>query len=148
MELIEQGILSSTSKRIQVSMGLHRIVVRAQRDTVNINKRRMAQGIAPNVVHSWDAAHLMATVNKCKDYGIDNFAMVHDSYGTHAADIELMSVCLREAFIDQYTPDILEDFREEIIKQLPEDLAELIPEIPEKGSLDLQQVMDSEFFFA
>ena len=39
------------------------------RVTGNINKRAQAQGIAPNFIHSMDAAHLQLTVVMAKDAG-------------------------------------------------------------------------------
>ncbi|SHL15096.1 DNA-directed RNA polymerase [Halomonas caseinilytica] len=54
---------------------------------------------------------------------------------------------LREAFIEMYTEqDVLADFKEELEEQLPEDVE--LPDLPKKGSLDLEQVMESDFFFA
>lgn len=143
-----QNYYESDVKRVRVMMGTQQISLRTQVDSTRINKRRMAQGIAPNVVHSWDAAHMMRTILKCKDAGIDSFSMIHDSYGTHACDVETMGSCLREAFIEQYTPDLLEEFKQEIIKQLPDKLIEKLPDIPAKGTLDLSLVQQSEFFFA
>ncbi len=46
-----------------------------------INKDRAANGVAPNLVHACDAAHLLLTVRACKREGIDNVATVHDSFG-------------------------------------------------------------------
>ena len=143
-----QNYYESDVKRVRVMMGTQQISLRTQVDSTRINKRRMAQGIAPNVVHSWDAAHMMRTIIKCKDAGIEHFSMIHDSYGTHACDVETMATCLREAFIEQYTPDLLEEFKQEIMKQLPDKLIEKLPDIPPKGTLDLSLVLQSEFFFA
>jgi hypothetical protein len=54
-----------------------------------MDKSRQANGIAPNFVHSMDAAHLMKTIIKAKDkHDIEDFSVVHDSFGTHACDID------------------------------------------------------------
>ena len=74
--------------------------------------------------------------------------MIHDSYGTHAADATELSYRLRRAFVDQYQGDVLKDFRDQLIEQLPEEIAAQIPPLPPMGTLDLEQVMDSEYFFA
>jgi DNA-directed RNA polymerase len=60
------------------------------------NCRKHKQGISPNFVHSCDAAHMMKTVNAAKAAGIDSFLMIHDSYATHAADMEALRGILRE----------------------------------------------------
>ena len=42
----------------------------------------------------------------------------------------------------------LNNFREDVLKQLPDKLKSKLPEVPSKGDLDIQQLRDSEFFFA
>ena len=113
-----------------------------------LNKRRQTTGIAPNYVHSLDASHLMLTINYCLDAGIDSFCMIHDSYGTHAADADGLSLQLRKAFYDQYSEDVLIKFRDELVATLPEKLKKLMKPLPAKGNLDLDLVLDSEYFFA
>jgi DNA-directed RNA polymerase len=46
-----------------------------------IAKDKAAAGIAPNFVHSHDAAHLLLTVAACCKEGITDIATVHDSFG-------------------------------------------------------------------
>ena len=113
-----------------------------------LNKRKQAQGIAPNFVHSMDAAHMMSTVNACLEKGLSAFAMVHDSYGTHAGNIDVLATELRRAFVVQYSSDVLGTFRQQLVEQLPPKLAEKIPPLPAMGSLDLEAVTASEYFFA
>ena len=106
-----------------------------------MDKSRQANGIAPNFVHSMDAAHLMKTIIKAKDkHDIEDFSVVHDSFGTHACDIEQLGMILRETFIEIYSEDVLGKFREEQNCELPA--------LPEYGELDITEVMDSEFFFS
>jgi DNA-directed RNA polymerase len=117
-------------------------------ESEKLDKRKQSQGIAPNFVHSMDAAHLMATINACAGQGITSFAMVHDSYGTHAGNIDVLAYELRRAFVDQYSSDVLGTFREQLVAQLPPELAAKIPPLPPTGKLDLEAIMDSEYFFA
>lgn len=114
-------------------------------DTDEIDARKQAQGIAPNFVHSLDAAHMVATVAKCLDAGINDFAMVHDSYGTHAGSVGRLSVLLREAFVEQYSRPVLQEFVDSILSRA--DQAKLPPP-PASGTLDLESVKASEYFFA
>ncbi|CAD5189966.1 unnamed protein product [Musa acuminata subsp. malaccensis] len=44
----------------------------------------------PNFVHSLDGSHMMMTAVACKRAGL-NFAGVHDSYWTHACDVDQMN---------------------------------------------------------
>jgi DNA-directed RNA polymerase len=58
--------------------------------------------------------------------------------------VEAMSTILKEEFIDIYKADILEDFRQEILKQ-KEGL--VLTPTPEYGTLDLSQIIHADFFF-
>lgn len=120
-------------------------------ETEQIDKRKQANGISPNFVHSMDASHLMLTIDKCLKNGITDFSFVHDSYATHAANTDMMAKLLREAFVEQYSQDVLHRFKEEIVEQLKEvkpELIKKIPPIPEKGKLKLDEVKNSKYFFA
>ena len=134
--------------RMQTVYGGIRLQCGIWEDTLKLDRRKMSSGIAPNFVHSLDASHCMSTVNLCRDFGIQNFAMVHDSYGTLAADVGKLAYYLREAFITQYTNDVLQAFRDEIALQLPPELAAELPPIPPKGGLNLGAVRQSRYFFA
>uniref|UniRef100_A0A8H7XSX2 DNA-directed RNA polymerase n=1 Tax=Psilocybe cubensis TaxID=181762 RepID=A0A8H7XSX2_PSICU len=60
----------------------------------------------PNFIHSLDATHMLLTAIKCNDRGL-TFASIHDSYWTHACDIDTMSEAIRETFISLHQSDIL-----------------------------------------
>ena len=57
-----------------------------------------ASGIAPNYVHSNDAAHLALTASAFKG----SFGAVHDSFATHANDIPDLNTAIREKFSEMY----------------------------------------------
>lgn len=138
-------------ERIKVHFNGQRVDLWIAKDGEKLSKRRQAAGIAPNFVHSLDSAHLMATVNLAQVNGIESFCVIHDSFATHACNTSMLNAVLREAFVQQYTPDVLARFRDEIAEQLqitsPE-LVEKIPPLPAKGTLDLDRVRESDFFFA
>ena len=119
------------------------------RETGQLDKNRQSNGVSPNFVHSIDSSHLMITIDVAKQCGIHSFAMVHDSYGTHAADAQEMWACLRHAFVEMYKQrDVLEDFRNDLLNMLPPEKHHEVGEIPSKGDLDIEVVLNSEFFFA
>ncbi|MGH0000079.1 DNA-directed RNA polymerase [Pseudovibrio ascidiaceicola] len=137
------------ARRVKTKMGdaIVKLTMREEEDT--IDQRRMQNAISPNFVHSMDATHLVMSVCYAVDNGIQHFAMIHDSFGCHAADTARLGACLREAFVDLYSDmDVLDDFREQILRQVDEADMKKIPELPSKGSLDLEKVRDSDFFFA
>jgi len=113
-----------------------------------LDRRRQTLGISPNFVHSCDASHMMLTTCIAQENGVADFAMIHDSFGTHAGNTETLSAALRMAFVEQYRGDVLGNFRQELIDQLPPEVAAELPELPDTGSLDLNAVLESAYFFA
>lgn len=114
-----------------------------------VKKEKSANGIAPNFVHAYDAAHLMLTVNAAVAEGITQHALVHDSFGCLAADAGRYNEIIREQFVKLYTDhDVLADIRNETLKQISVANAHRVPEVPTKGSLDLTEVLRSDYAFA
>lgn len=146
--LVVQDYKVELGERIDFNLLDKRITLTVVKEGDALDTRKQAQGISPNFVHSMDASHMMLTVNACLDEGVTAFAMIHDSYGTHAADAETLSRVLREQFVHQYQTNVLEEFREEVLTILPEEKHGDVPPVPPMGTLDLEAVLDSEYFFA
>lgn len=149
---IQQAYMETTGKRVQLYFGGKRTEFLLQVAGKKLNGRKQSAGIAPNVIHSFDSGHMMRTLSMGRGAGIEDFSFIHDSYGTHACHMDEMSEMLREAFIQQYSNDLLGKFRDEIVEQLTrsgaEDLVEKIPPLPPRGTLDLSGVRESRYFFA
>jgi DNA-directed RNA polymerase len=136
-----QGSVKWESVRVKTQL-CGRCELYVAHDTAEIDARKQAQGVSPNFVHSMDATHLMATVNRGTD--ITHWAMVHDSYGTYACDIPKLAVHLREAFVNIYkNNDVLNQFRDEL--QLSSGVQ--LPPVPPTGELDIEDVLEAEYFF-
>ncbi|KAL2618343.1 hypothetical protein AAZV13_08G240750 [Glycine max] len=105
--------------------------------------KRQRTAFPPNFVHSLDGSHMMMTTVACKKAGL-NFAGVHDSYWTHACDVDEMNRILREKFVELYDAPILENLLESFQKTFP---ALNFPPLPERGDFDLQEVLESTYFF-
>lgn len=148
---VMQDYKESEEDRIKIHFGGERVRIQLRRETQKIAGGRQAAGIAPNYVHSLDSAHLMATVELGLANGLYDFAVIHDSFAVHACDTTLFNRVIREAFVAQYETNLLEKFRDEVIEQLqalaPEQV-EKIPPLPRVGNLELERVIDSDFFFA
>ncbi|RDW80497.1 hypothetical protein BP5796_05195 [Coleophoma crateriformis] len=71
-----------------------------------IHKRKQLQGFPPNFIHSLDATHMILSALQCDEMGI-SFAAVHDSFWTHACDINSMNSVLRDAFIRIHSEDVI-----------------------------------------
>lgn len=112
--------------------------------TSNVDTRGATQAIAPNFVHSLDAAHMFLTIRKMSLTGIEDYCMIHDSFGCHPNQADDMLVCIKEEFLRIHSENQLQKFKDEIENQLGVQL----PPIPNRGDLDLSGVLDSEYFFA
>ena len=44
--------------------------------------------------------------------------------------------------------DVLKEFKEDVFHQIPENLRAKLPEVPEKGDLDITLLRECDFFFA
>ena len=99
------------------------------------DRRGFMCGISPNFVHSMDASHMALVVANWED----DFGAVHDSFSTHASDVESLMSTTREQFVDMYDK---------------ENFYDVIPfgkgyngEVPTIGTLNIQEVNDSNYFF-
>lgn len=129
----------------EAAKGKVRLMVSEETD--KLSTRLNANGVAPNFVHSMDGCALRKTVTLSYNNGVDAFAVVHDSFGTHAADMETLGACIRHAFVEMYEEhDVLDEFYRMALEALPV-LDDLTPP-PDMGRLDLSAVHKSDFFFA
>ncbi|KAM4132098.1 hypothetical protein ACJW30_01G224600 [Castanea mollissima] len=118
-------------------------VLTLQRETEKVMVKRQRTAFPPNFVHSLDGSHMMMTANSCKKAGL-NFAGVHDSYWTHACDVDELSRILREKFVELYEMPILENLLESFQQSFP---TLSFPPLPERGDFDLRDVLESPYFF-
>ena len=144
--LVKQSYPNTSRRRIKTKLGDKLVYLSLQEQhRYRLDSRRQANGISPNWVHANDGCHLRMTLNLAADNGVTHFAMVHDSFGCHASDVPMLSACIREAFVALYVDnDPMENFLLEA-QELTEDP---LPSLPEKGSLDVTAVRESEFFFS
>lgn len=147
--LVNQAYTKKKIKRLDTLVGSIRVTLQIGKDTKEIDKNKAALAIAPNFIHSLDAAHCQRSINRCFNSGLKSLAMIHDSYGTLANDVDELNFFLRDEFVKMYSEkNILEDFVEQIKKQLPEELTKKIPAIPTFGTFDLNNIYKSKYFFA
>lgn len=109
-----------------------------------VRASKQASSLPPNFVHSLDACHLMMTVAAGSATGITHWMMIHDSFGTHACDVDHLNLTLREEFVKLYEINVLEQFRAQVIEQTGHDPGPP----PARGTFDLARVLDSPYFFA
>ena len=115
--------------------------------TDEISQIEQTKGIAPNFIHSLDATHLFLTILLAKKRGVDSFATIHDSFGTHACDIDILQKAIKSSFIEMYSKDILENLRDDIKNLYGIDLKP-IKYLKTKEEFKLYKVQESLYFFS
>ena len=91
-------------------------------------------------MHSLDATHMLLVAKAMQDC---HLAMIHDDFGTHASDISKLHKVIREQFVLMYTGDLLQEFKDEVEWRTGVEL----PDVPARGSLDIQEIHKADFFF-
>lgn len=120
-------------------------------DAIGAAGRKQLTAMAPNLIHSLDATHLAMTALAMQQQGLSMMA-VHDSYWTYACDLPVLSQILRTQFVNLYTQhDPLWELKEQWEEAFFFDLRRhglCLPDPPERGELDLNVVLDSQYFFS
>lgn len=119
-------------KKSQISTALQSVFISDPNLPTSIDARAQATAFPPNYIHSLDATHMMMTAVECKvssqksakirAWRADSstlfnqrrglvYASVHDSYWTHACDVDEMSAALRDCFIKLHSQNLLGDLK-------------------------------------
>ncbi|KAF9355018.1 DNA-directed RNA polymerase [Mortierella sp. AD094] len=100
----------------QVRTNLQSLTIKdpTQASPVNVQKQRTA--FPPNFIHSLDATHMLMSAAGCVEAGL-TFASVHDSYWTHACDVEVMNEVLRNQFISLHSNNIMQNLQNEFMER-------------------------------
>lgn len=130
-------------RQMVVHTRMQDVIIADHSEQLPVSPQQQRSAFPPNFVHSLDSTHMMMTALDCHKRGL-TFSAVHDSYWTHACDIDVMSASLREQFITLYSMPLLENFRSNLMQRFP---YLTFPELPPRGDLDLNEVRRSRYFF-
>lgn len=131
------------SRTVKVVTLLQTVTLTTETDDLPLHKTRQTSAFPPNYIHSLDSSHMLLTALEMDRRGLA-FSAVHDSFWTHACDVDEMNTALREVFVDLYSSPLLETLKETFEMRYPElDF----PDLPEKGKLRLEEVKDAKYFF-
>lgn len=116
-----------------------------------VNVRKQATAFPPNFIHSLDASHMLKSAIACDRAGL-TFASVHDSFWTHACDVDTLSVVLREAFIRMHSGDLIKKLRDEFLERykghyyMPESKDDAATTEPDTSELIVEEMSTKEIF--
>ncbi|UKZ56816.1 hypothetical protein TrVGV298_010657 [Trichoderma virens] len=85
---VVQPYRKTTAREIKTC--LQAVIYPLSDQTDPVNRRKQLQGFPPNFIHSLDASHMLLSALECDARGLD-FAAVHDSFWTHAGDLDVMN---------------------------------------------------------
>ena len=140
---VEQKYYKYKTKEIDTNLGGQRIRMNFKEATKKLNGMKTSNGFSPNLTHSYDSSHLMSTVNRLIDLGVEDFSMVHDSFATHIGHAQELRDVLRLTFIEQYRSNVAES----VWQEMQEQLGIALPKPQPSGDLDITRVMESDYFF-
>ena len=134
--------VTEAPKREQISVRV--------RATSRVDKKKAKAAVSPNIIHSMDSSHLLLTVLTAKDAGVQDFFLIHDSFGSTPSDTDIMYHSVRQAFVELYSDYCLyDDLKNQAGKQLSyAGLEKLDAVTPEKGNLNLNAILESEYCFS
>jgi DNA-directed RNA polymerase, mitochondrial len=143
---------------VEIYLSGKRYARRLNEQTDRLDLRAQQNSVAPNFIHSLDAAALCLAVEFAIRHGTTAFAMVHDSFGTHAADLDNLVNSTRNGFWHTHAG------REDREQSQPEEhwdgyLSPLesfleanpnnaVSKLPERGDFPLTIVHFSDYFFS
>ena len=131
------------TKRLDTFFDGIRLVLKRKETTDILDGTKCSSSFAPNVIHSYDSAHLMMTINRLSDMGIKDFGVVHDSFATHLGHVQDLADQLRRTFIEMYRGNVADSMHQEF----QSGLGRALPEPIKSGHLDVTRIMESDYFF-
>ncbi|XP_044758322.1 DNA-directed RNA polymerase, mitochondrial [Coccinella septempunctata] len=128
----------------------------------NVVKHKNA--FPPNFIHSLDSSHMMLTSLNCERKGL-TFVSVHDCFWTHPSTVEIMNKICREQFVTLHSQPILEDLSlylsqkysysdsvlandGSVLDLTKKKMNKVLCNLPRTGDLDINQVLESVYFFS
>jgi DNA-directed RNA polymerase len=130
------------------------------------NSKKNQNAFPPNFIHSLDSTHMMLTTLHAHRQGIC-FNAVHDCYWTHASDIDQLNDICRQQFLKLHSLPILEDLSQHLLKvnsweqtepvsgqrlatqqRMSRLLKAVMENVPHRGEYNIEDVLDSVYFFS
>ena len=146
---VEVRRMSKKKVQIETTFEGSRWRPRLEEDGPKMDRARLRAVLPPSFVSALDAAHMHLTTTAAVVEGLQDFAMIHDSFGVHAADVDQFSRIIREQFVKMYEEnDVLAQFEDSVRRQINPEFQDDFPERPPLGDLDLRGVLRNPYFFS
>ena len=93
-----------------------------------------------------DASVAQKAILNCQINNVTELNIIHDAFWTVAPSMPVMREALTTNVIDIFSEDLLLNFKKELSHYLPSGVE--LPDPPEVGTLDINRVRDSNYFFS
>jgi len=141
---VSQRYRTRIMKRVRVRVADRlQVEVAVGQSTDTIEKRASATGSVPNVLQSLDAAHMHKVASRAAAANIP-MASIHDCFAFHPNAADAMGRIIRETFIETHAKPFLGAIHAEAQRITGLEL----PPPPDRGDLDLREVLGNPFFFS
>lgn len=112
-----------------------------------LNVRKQMLSSSPNVIHSLDAALMQKVVVALReDHHVHSICAIHDSFAVLPNNVDIMRDVIRQTAYDMFKGNWLADEFHPYIQEYAPDVD--LPEYPEQGDFNVQEVLEAEYFFA
>lgn len=108
-----------------------------------VSVKKQVSGISPNFVHSVDMSHMFLVMEAAEANKI-HVRPIHDSFGSHFADMDMLQGITLERLVALHTEDILGNMHAQLQSQTTTE----IPSPPARGDFDLNEILRSKYAFA
>lgn len=136
---VVQWKVKNKEKKIKSVFGL--LTIREPQS--KINKQQQYNGIAPNLIHSLDSTLMYLAVEKMRNRGVTDFMLIHDSFGVPANDVPALNTAVREAFVELFNDNPLEDWVSQVKPEYLDDARGIMI-----NTLDMDDVLSSTYIFS
>ena len=143
--LVQQKYYVNNSKIIRTKLSNSSMRLNLAEPTLQVDKRKQAQGFPSNYIHSFDAAHLQLTLVEANKMGLKQFCIIHDCFGSPAADLDRLIECVKQTFFYIYSDNNLDNLHHQVAEQLSDTKG--LPPALRMGDFDITDVLTAPYIF-
>lgn len=142
--IVRMSYYNIAKSDVKTVMGSYFLWDENPRGGINVRKQTLAS--SPNVIHSLDAALMQRMVNTLHDLGVYDIGAIHDSFAVHPSNVSLMRDVIRQEACKMFSGDWIRDEFHPYVERISRKVS--LPEPPEQGTFNVNEVLDAEYFFA
>ena len=120
--------------------------IRANEELEDLDTKRMANSLSPNVIHSLDSSHLAFAAIHAHMSGINNIGGIHDCFVSTPSEMSQLRDSVRWTFAEMYKQPWLSHITTHLTNQIDTTKGKELPPTPVAGDFDPSSVKHSTYF--